>query len=214
MIRKDSGGGTFVIWTVLSAQSATEPDDPARNAQKTEEHKMFDKMKKLGLAAGVSLFALSSYATAAELPPISEIEVGTTYAAATDTNALEKFPEIATDLQAAIAERVPTSTDAGDPRIDVDVRKISLNGDMMLNDAGEFNEIEGVVSITDPSTSSGNRSFPVSIAALAADTPVPEGTYVIEPSTEDFYNVMIAAFADRVAVELGNVNTSGDTVSK
>ncbi|APE43584.1 hypothetical protein BOO69_09295 [Sulfitobacter alexandrii] len=175
---------------------------------------MFNNMKKFGLAAGVSLFALTSSVTAAELPLISEIDVGTTYAAATDTNAAEKFPEITTDLQAAIAERVPTSTDAGDPRIKVDIRKISLNGNMMLNEAGEFNELEGVVSIMDPTTSSSNRSFPVSIAALAADTPVPEGTYVIQPSTEDFYDVMIAAFADRVAIELGNVNTSGDTVTK
>lgn len=175
---------------------------------------MFNNMRKLGLAAGVSLIALTGYASAAELPPISEIDVGTTYAAATDTNAAEKFPEIATDLQTAIAERVPTSDDAADLRIRVDIRKVSLNGDTMLNDAGEFNELEGVVSIEDPTTSSSNRAFPVDIAALAADTPVPEGTYVIEPSTEQFYDVMIAAFADRVAVELGNVNTSGDTVSK
>ncbi|OAN71393.1 hypothetical protein A8B82_03580 [Sulfitobacter sp. EhC04] len=175
---------------------------------------MFKHMKKLGLAAGVSLFALSSYAGAADLPPISAIDVGTTYAAATDTNAAEKFPEIATDLQAAIAERVPTSSDAADSRIKVDVRKVSLNGNMMLNDAGEFNELEGVVSIEADGTSTGSRSFPVSIAALAADTPVPEGTVLIQPSTDDFYNVMIGAFADRVAEELGNVNTGGDTVTR
>lgn len=174
---------------------------------------MFNNMKKLGLAAGVSLIALTGYA-AADMPRISEIDVGATYAAATDTNAAETFPEIATDIQAAIAERVPTSSDGADPRIKVDIRKLSLNGNTMLNDAGEFNELEGVVSIEEQNTSTGNRSFPVSISALAADTPAPEGTYVIEPSTDDFYTVMIAAFADRVAEELGNVNTGGDTVTR
>jgi hypothetical protein len=72
-----------------------------------------------------------------------------------------------------------------------------------------------VVSIeADDGSSTGSRSFPVSIAALSADTQAPEGTYVIQPSTDDFYNVMIGAFADRVAEELGNVNTGGDTVTR
>lgn len=175
---------------------------------------MFNNLKKLSLAAGVSLLALTSYANAADLPPISSIDVGTTYAAATDANAAEKFPDITTDLQEAIAERVPTSSDAADSRIKVELRKVSLNGNTMLNDAGEFNELEGVVSIEAEGSSTGSRSFPVSIAALSADTQAPEGTYVIQPSTDDFYNVMIGAFADRVAEELGNVNTGGDTVTR
>ncbi|GLT09807.1 hypothetical protein ACFQFQ_11085 [Sulfitobacter porphyrae] len=176
---------------------------------------MFNNLKKLGLAAGVSLLALTSYANAADLPPISSIDVGTTYAAATDANAAEKFPDITTDLQEAIAKRVPTSSDAADSRIRVELRKVSLNGNTMLNDAGEFNELEGVVSIeSDDGSSTGSRSFPVSIAALSADTQAPEGTVLIQPSTDDFYNVMIGAFADRVAEELGNVNTGGDTVTR
>ena len=63
-----------------------------------------------------------------------------------DTNAQALFPQITNDMKLAIANLVPQSDDASDPIIHVDIRKIALNGDTILPESAEFNELEGVVS--------------------------------------------------------------------
>lgn len=174
---------------------------------------MFNITKSIALATGVSLIGLTA-ATADEMVKISDIDVETSYSAAEDTNAAEKFPEISEDIRAAIAEKVATSDDAGDPTIHVDIRKISLDGDTFLPDEAEFNEIEGVVDIRSPDGEIGALSFPVMVTATTEETALPEGWVQISPSTEDFYNVMIEGFAGAVANSLANVNTAGNGVTK
>ncbi|MFD2739385.1 hypothetical protein ACFSUD_07395 [Sulfitobacter aestuarii] len=175
---------------------------------------MFDTAKKLTLAAGVSLLALSSTAIAQEEVRISDIDVEASYSAAPDSNAAEAFPQIADDIRAAIAERVPTSSDAADPTIRVDIRKLSLDGTTMFPADSEFNEIEGVVAITSPDGDIGSVSFPVHVGATTQVDPLPEGFVLLTPSTDDFYAVMVNGFADVVAENLANVNTAGDGITK
>ncbi len=175
---------------------------------------MFDSVKKLTLAAGVSLIALTAAASAQEALKISKIDVEASYSAAQDSNAASFYPDIAIDLRTAIAERVPTSDDAGDPTISVDVRKISLDGATMLPETQEFNELEGVVSIESGTGDIGGLAFPVNIKAVSGDMAAPEGYIVMPPSDGDFYVAMVNFFADRVAEELAGMNTSGDGVSK
>jgi hypothetical protein len=174
---------------------------------------MFNTAKSLALAAGVSMLALTG-ANAQEMVKISVIDVETSYAAAEDSNAAQKFPEISEDIRAAIAERVGTSDDAGDPSIHVDIRKIALDGDTFIPDSAEFNQIEGVVDIRSPDGEIGAVSFPVMVSATTEATALPEGWVQINPSTEDFYNVMVEGFANVVAENLANVNTAGDGISK
>ena len=107
---------------------------------------MFTTIKSFTFAASVSLLALTS-ATAAELPKVSEISVDASYDAAQDSNAAALYPELQTDINKAVAEMVPTSDDAADPIIRIDIRKIALDGDTYLPDSAEFNQIEGVVAI-------------------------------------------------------------------
>lgn len=175
---------------------------------------MFDHTKKLLLAGGVSLIALTGAAHAEDMPSVSEIDVSTSYEAAEDTNAQAVFPEISDDLRAEIAKRIPTSSDAGDPRIDVEVRKIALNGNMMIPETGEFNQLEGVVYIASDDADVDSRSFPVRISALPGEQTAPEGVTLIQPTTGDYYTVMISAFADRVAEELAKANTAGNSVNR
>ena len=174
---------------------------------------MFTAMKNFGVVSAVSLLGMTSIAYA-EVPRISDISVETSYSAAQDTNAAQAFPQITEDLRTAIAARVPMSDDGGDPRISVDIRRISLNGNTMIPETGEFNEIQGVVSISSQDRSIGDVSFQVNVAALPADVSAPEGFILIPPSTGEYYSVMINGFADRVAVELEGVNTSGDGVTR
>ena len=75
---------------------------------------MFDTMKKLTLAATVSVFAVAA-ANADTMPPVSEIDVTASYEAAQDSNAAALFPGIADDIKVAIAERIPQSNNAAAP---------------------------------------------------------------------------------------------------
>ncbi len=152
-----------------------------------------------------------SAAAAQEQVEFSDINVEASMSAATNSNALQVFPEIEADLQTAIASRVLTSDDASDPTIRIDIRQISLNGNPMLVGSNDFNEIQGVVDISDPNNDIGGQSFPVNIAAYAADQAIPEGYVVIAPSQSDFYTAMINGFADSVVAEVEKLNpaTSG-----
>lgn len=170
---------------------------------------MFNSVKSIALATSMSLAAISSVAFAAEPLSFSNINVEASMSAAENGNAMEVFPEIITDLQAAVAKRILASDDASDPTIRIDIRQISLNGDPMLTGTNEFNEIQGVVSISDPNNDIGAQSFSVNISAYAADQIVPEGYIAIPPSEEDFYDAMINGFADVVATEIDKLNADG-----
>ena len=169
---------------------------------------MLNTMKKITLATAVSVMALSAPLTAREMPLASEIDVSASYEAAQDTNAQELFPGITDDIRVAIADLVPQSNDGADPIIRVDIRKIALDGDTVLPDSAEFNELEGVVSI-ETESGNGGQSFPIAIKAAAADGAVPAGYTVINPSLDDFYGAMVAAFAATVAEEFSELNLAG-----
>ncbi len=174
---------------------------------------MFDITKKVTLAAAVSLMALSTASFAAEPPTLSEINVSASYNAAEDSNAAELFPSITDDVQAAIAKLVPMSDSAADPSLRVDIRKVALDGDTMLPDSAEFNEIEGVVSFQ-TNTGDAGKSFPVNIKAVMDETMVPEGYVAVPPSLDDFYRAMVDGFAMKVAQEIGSVDENGVTISR
>lgn len=170
---------------------------------------MYNTLKSIALATSVSLAALTSSAYAAEPVAFSAIDVESSIDAAQDANAMSMYPEITTDLKAAVAALVAGSDDAGDPTIRIDIRKISLDGDTMLADTKEFNEIEGVVSITDDNGQIGAQSFPVMVAAYSAEQVIPEGYVAINPSPDDFYRAMIDGFAKVVADQVEELNTAG-----
>lgn len=169
---------------------------------------MFTSVKSIALATTLSVAALSSAAYAADPIAFSNVNVEASMSAAENGNALTVFPEIVTDLNTAVSERITASDDDSDPTIRIDVRKVSLNGNPMLTGSNEFNEIEGVVDITDDSNTIGSQSFAVNVAAYAADITVPEGYVTVAPSEEDFYDAMISGFADVVAAQVEEINTA------
>lgn len=165
---------------------------------------MLSTLKKLTLATAMGTVLLATPMSAQELQDVSEINVTASYEAAEDTNAQALFPEITSDLQLAIAKLVPQSDNAADPVIRVDLRKVALNGDTILPESAEFNQLEGIVAI-DKSNGAGGQTFPVKIYAKMSDEPAPEGYVVLSPSLDDFYVAMIDAFAQSVAEGLGQV---------
>lgn len=165
---------------------------------------MLNTLKKMTIATVMSTTFFATPLYAEELQDVSEIKVLTSYASAEDSNAQALFPEITDDIKLAIAELVPLSNNAADPIIRVDIRKVALNGDTLLPDSKEFNQLEGVVAI-ETNTGEGGRTFPVRIHAQMDETAVPEGYVVIAPSFDDFYKAMVAAFAENVAEGLAKI---------
>lgn len=158
---------------------------------------MFNFIKKTAAAATVSLAALAASGAIAG-QGVSDIDVQAKIEAPQGSNALELYPTIAADLEREILERVATVNDPAGPTITVKIKRVSLDGDTILPDSAEFNELEGFLSYQ-----SGSREVveTIKLSAHTDESAVPEGFVAIPPSQEDFYNAMLTAFADKV-VEL------------
>ena len=103
----------------------------------------------LGTVAAVSLMA--GPALAAE-PTVRELTVTADMADLETANASRYYPQISGDLSAAIYDRVTLDDDPNGYVVDVKLGSVSLDGDTNLPDTAEFNQMEGVVTISSPNT--------------------------------------------------------------
>ncbi|MBM07607.1 MAG: hypothetical protein CMH88_14875 [Oceanibulbus sp.] len=173
---------------------------------------MLTTLRTMAFVASVSTIALGSAASADDAIRISGINVGASVSTMAESNGIQFYPDLTEDVRAEVAKRVPLSSDGADPEINIDIRKIALNGATMLGDDRIFNQLEGVVDITSPTGETSGLSFSVNVAAASADQIIPEGYVVVPPSEADFYVAMVSAFADVVAEGLTKVNASGGVV--
>lgn len=162
---------------------------------------MFKKtMTALGLALIVTTPAL-----ALEGPfPVKEIAASTSFDAMKNPNALDYYPEIATDIENAVRARVELA-DADDHRplsMDISVTSLRLNDNPVLTDTGEFNVLEGVVTVYDSRNPEVKVVEPVLLEAMEAEVPYP----AYSPDNRDFYTAMVYAFADRAAEIARNID--------
>ena len=153
---------------------------------------------KLTTAATAALALLSAPALAASEPTVKEVNV-TAQVTNLDSNAQEFYPNIAHDILTEITNIMPLTHDQQGFVIDVVVQNVSLDGNSVLPDSREFNQIEGVMSIRAQDTNANSESFPIKVVAQGAGVATPEGFAVVEPSTTDFYQALIAGFAREVA---------------
>ncbi|MCV3270985.1 hypothetical protein [Roseobacter sinensis] len=154
---------------------------------------MFDFVKKTTIAATVSLAAL---AASGAIAGVNDIDVQAKIEAPQGSNALDLYPTIAEDLERALIERIDAlSNDPSDPTLTVKIKRVSLDGDTILPDSAEFNELEGFVSFE-----GGSRQVveTIRLSAHTDESAVPAGYVAIPPSQDDFYDAMLTAFADRV----------------
>lgn len=154
---------------------------------------------KRALAAAIGLALLSSQALWAEEATVKEVDVKAEIESAEGANALRFYPGIEDDLERAVVARVPVGDDPNGYVVDVVLQKVSLDGDTVLPDSMEFNQMEGVIVITSPLTGAAPQSIPVQLAAASGEGLVPEGFVAVTPSTDDFYSAMVESFASVVA---------------
>ncbi|WP_306115549.1 MULTISPECIES: hypothetical protein [unclassified Roseovarius] len=166
-------------------------------------------MKLLKTTALLCATALVSTPALAADTELSNVEVVVDLSAIDGSNALSYWPDLEKDLAAALTERAAVDPVSEAPRIRVEINKISVDGDTLLADSGEFNRMEGTVVIYESLNSDGStvkttgderlNSFPVRLSAQTADTPIEEGwTMYVPPSKDKFYSVMVDTYADTV----------------
>lgn len=153
------------------------------------------------LTAVAAVVALGTAAYADEAT-VKEVTVHTDYTSLADANAKDYYPTISDDLMAAIANKIQIIEAPEGYVLDVNVQKVSLDGDTILPDSAEFNEMEGVATLTSPLTNANSESYPIMIKAMSAGGVVADGVTVIQPSETDFYNAMVDGFADAIVDKL------------
>ncbi|WP_299674990.1 hypothetical protein [uncultured Roseobacter sp.] len=156
---------------------------------------MFNFVKKTTAAATVSLAALAASGAVATAG-VNDIDVQAQIEAPQGSNALDLYPTIEADLERALVERIDAlSNNPADPTLTVKIKRVSLDGDTILPDSAEFNELEGFVSFQ-----GGSREVveTIRLSAHTDESAVPAGYVAVPPSTDDFYDAMLTAFADRV----------------
>jgi hypothetical protein len=146
---------------------------------------------------------------------LSGLDVKVDLSAYADNNVLKYWPTLEADLATAIASKVTLNDTADAPRIAVEINKVAIDGDTILPDTGEFNQLEGTVStfeglndavatnadsLENPDEQIG--SYALQMTAVTGDTPAPEGWVTIEPSQDDFYMALVDAYATTVVERL------------
>lgn len=167
-------------------------------------------MKILQTTALCSVFALAAAGPLAAMDKtLSGVEVKSNLSAYEDSNAIEFWPTLDEDLASAIASMVNVDDGAEAPRIVVEINKVAIDGDTVLPDSGEFNQLEGTVTTRewgdDTTTSSHGESiadqsgsYPLLLTAVSANREVPDDWILIPPSQDDFYNALINAYATEI----------------
>ncbi|MCZ0812651.1 hypothetical protein N5A93_10455 [Roseovarius sp. EGI FJ00037] len=165
-------------------------------------------MKRLWSTALCAGLALGIAPLSAQEKTLSDVEVKSDLSAFEKSNALEFWPDLTEDLGKAIAAHVNIDDQAEAPRIVVEINKVAIDGEPVLPDSGAFNQIEGTIAMHPASKAGSNTetdaelpqmgSYALKVSAKAAEGEAPEGWVIIPPSEDDFYNVLINAYAMEV----------------
>lgn len=143
---------------------------------------------------------------------LSHVDVTADLSAYEDNNVLKFWPTLEDDITTAIASKVTIDDGADAPRISVAINKVAIDGDTVLPESGEFNQLEGTVTTHDGKNSGPasegqdsdalSGSYALKMTAVRGDQEVPEGWVAVRPSQEDFYDALIDAYATSIVERL------------
>lgn len=144
------------------------------------------------------LMITTAGAAFAEQVSVSAVEVDAELSNVSNEKALDYYPDIKADLQAAIAEELFALAAEDGHTVKVRISEISLDGQPLQDDKG-FNTLDGWVYVYPPESdqqavdSNATKPEPLSEFNIKLNaTTVGAG---ILPGTDDYYNAMIEAFA-------------------
>jgi hypothetical protein len=160
-------------------------------------------MRPLGLLAGVALLA----ACAGQQPEpllISEINVQTELPAVGSREAVAYWRNLDADLETAIAEQFVGRIDPLGKRINVDVDEISLNTAFAQGATAETARLSGRVTLENPDgTAAAAYDVTASSQDVASYLPPGSNVVTISPTSTEYYQAIVRAFARGTAQVLG-----------
>lgn len=172
-------------------------------------------MKFFKTTALCSVLALAAAGPLAAMEKtLSGVEVKSDLSSYEDNNVLKYWPTMDEDLAVAISSKLNIDDTAEAPRISVEINKVAIDGDTVLPDSGEFNQLEGTVTTYEgmnnhDAVSKGQTqdaligSYALRMSAVSEERQMPDGWVTVAPSQEDFYNALIDAYAAAVVERIG-----------
>lgn len=167
-------------------------------------------MKLLWTTALLTGLAMAAAGPLAALEKtLSGVEVKADLSAYEDNNVLKFWATLEEDIATAIASKVTVDDRADAPRITVEINKVAIDGDTVLPDSGEFNQLEGTVTTHEGLNNAGSvskgqtrdaliGSYPLRMSAVSGERDMPRGWVSVAPSQEDFYKALVDAYATAV----------------
>jgi hypothetical protein len=147
---------------------------------------------------------LSSTAVASTEDKVAEIEVSIDLPAVTNPAAAMRYTHVSDDLKAAIAARLDGRLDPSGVNIGIDISELELSNSFTDVIGAADTRLVGVVSQSDLTDNSHFERYELTVDVNQAKTffPVDFDLTKQSASSNEFYQAMIAAFADAVVTHI------------
>lgn len=164
-------------------------------------------MKTLMALITTTAIGAASLASAQDVNPnnmIAEADVVVELEDAKNANALQFWPQIETDLETVLAQKMQPFYSGEGYDVTIRLTKVSMTGSTLLTDKGEFNHLEGWVYVRNQDDPDPVDSFKVIISAETGTAGLSEGMYLL-PGLADFYVALLNGFADKTVREIQDI---------
>ena len=155
------------------------------------------------------LLISTASATYAEQVTVSAVEVAAELADVNNKKALEYYPNVQVDLQAALTDQLAPLVGDDGHTVTVRIDEISLDGQPLREDQG-FNTLTGFVYVLPPTEAqSDSDQEPADTAAVETFNIQLTATSLgagLQPGSDDYYRAMVLAFAQSAAEKVAAVD--------
>lgn len=160
---------------------------------------MTRRVTALTLAAALSLTPLTAFGQS----KVEEIDVQVDLAALQDIDAAKEWANIEGDLESAIAERLVGLLSDEGSQIVIDVDELELANSFESSVGIDASKLVGDVVVRTPGLLNDEK-YTLTVTATEARPYVPADVdaTILHVGSKEFYQSMIAAFADRVAEKM------------
>lgn len=156
------------------------------------------------LTAGLMAATMLTTAAFADMTMVKEVEVEVELEDLANATAAEHWNMISDDLENAIVERLVGQTDDEGVRISIDIDEVELASTLQSAAGVADSSLSGTVKILSPNDNSKFETYDLSVTFEQAILFLPEDFDVTALTTDskEYYDGMIAAFADHVVKRL------------
>lgn len=161
-------------------------------------------MRFKSLTASLMAATMLTTAAFADMTMVKEVDVEVELEDLANAKAAEHWTMISDDLENAIVERLVGRTDDEGVRVSIDIDEVELANTLQSVAGVADSSLSGRVKIISPNDNSKFEVYDLSVAFDQAILFLPEGFDVttLTTNSKEYYDGMIAAFADHVVKRL------------